>query len=45
VRVPPQSVHGPTRVKTHAQIEIQKFGGNQTILRIKIANKIGLYDG
>jgi hypothetical protein len=25
VRVPPQGVHGPTRVKTHAQIQIQKI--------------------
>jgi hypothetical protein len=28
-------VHGPKRVKTHAQIQGQKFGRNQTILRIK----------
>jgi hypothetical protein len=35
MRVPPQGVHGPKRVKTHAQIKGQKFGGNQTILRIK----------
>jgi hypothetical protein len=35
VRVPPQGVHGPKRVKTHAQIQGQKFGGNQPILRIK----------
>jgi hypothetical protein len=35
VRVPPQGVHGPKIVKTHAQIQGHKFGGNQTILRIK----------
>jgi hypothetical protein len=35
VRVPPQCVHDPKRVKTHAQIQRQNFGGNQTILRIK----------
>jgi hypothetical protein len=35
VRVPPQGVHSPKRVKTHAQIQGQKFGGAQTILRIK----------
>jgi hypothetical protein len=35
VRVPPQGVHGTKKVKTHAQIQGQKFGGNQTILSIK----------
>jgi hypothetical protein len=35
VRVPPQGKHVPKRVKTHAQIQRQNFGGNQTILMIK----------
>ena len=35
MRVPPQGVHGTQKMKTHAQIQGQKFGGNQTILRIK----------
>jgi hypothetical protein len=45
VRVPPQGVHGPKREKIHAQIQGQKFGANQPILRIKVCKQKGCHDG
>jgi hypothetical protein len=35
VRVPPQGVHGPKRVKNTCTNPKSQIGGNQTILRIK----------